>query len=191
MIPIRFNPGDIPVHAYMHTCILKRDITGTEICGAGKLNSGKNHPSTSPDEWRGNFVRTELTLTFRFIPNREGQDLQAAFSLLHDDSSPATPSRQKKRTPHGELHFQRSKWNICYPNFMHGLTAIQLKKPIVLSQLCFVQNYSTIPFHNQHHQTSRQMALCTTTQHTQQLSMTPHDLIHLLIMQLIWRCRPR
>ncbi|KAL6715689.1 substrate-specific activator of APC-dependent proteolysis [Lecanora helva] len=43
----------------------------------------------------------------RFIPNREGQDLQASFSLLHDDASPATPSRAKKRTPHGELHFQK------------------------------------------------------------------------------------
>lgn len=45
----------------------------------------------------------------RFIPNREGQDLQASFSLLHDESSPATPSKLKKRTPHGELHFQKSK----------------------------------------------------------------------------------
>jgi cell division cycle 20-like protein 1 (cofactor of APC complex) len=45
----------------------------------------------------------------RFIPTRSGQDLQASFSLLHEDGSPATPSRQKKRTPHGELHFQRSK----------------------------------------------------------------------------------
>ncbi|KAK3684932.1 WD domain-containing protein [Podospora appendiculata] len=45
----------------------------------------------------------------RFIPTRSGQDLQASFSLLHDDGSPATPSRQKKRTPHGELHFQRTE----------------------------------------------------------------------------------
>ena len=45
----------------------------------------------------------------RFIPNREGQDLQASFSLLHDDASPATPSKAKKRTPHGELHFQKSE----------------------------------------------------------------------------------
>jgi hypothetical protein len=45
----------------------------------------------------------------RFIPNREGQDLQASYSLLHDDGSPATPSRQKKRIPHTELHFQKSK----------------------------------------------------------------------------------
>ncbi|KAK0619310.1 WD40-repeat-containing domain protein [Immersiella caudata] len=45
----------------------------------------------------------------RFIPTRSGQDLQASFSLLHEDGSPATPSRQKKRTPHGELHFQRTE----------------------------------------------------------------------------------
>lgn len=45
----------------------------------------------------------------RFIPNREGQDLQASFSLLHDDASPATPSKAKKRTPHGELHFQKTE----------------------------------------------------------------------------------
>ncbi|RYP04450.1 hypothetical protein DL764_004461 [Monosporascus ibericus] len=45
----------------------------------------------------------------RFIPSRSGQDLQASFSLLHDEGSPATPSKQKKRTPHGELHFQRTE----------------------------------------------------------------------------------
>lgn len=46
---------------------------------------------------------------FRFIPNRDGQDLHASYSLLHDDGSPATPSRSKKKTPHGELHFQRTE----------------------------------------------------------------------------------
>lgn len=45
----------------------------------------------------------------RFIPSRSGQDLHASFNLLHDEGSPATPSRQKKRTPHGELHFQRTE----------------------------------------------------------------------------------
>ncbi|KYK59666.1 WD40 repeat-like-containing domain protein [Drechmeria coniospora] len=45
----------------------------------------------------------------RFIPSRSGQDLQASFSLLHEDGSPTTPSRQKKRTPHGELHFQKTE----------------------------------------------------------------------------------
>ncbi|KAI9755377.1 MAG: hypothetical protein M4579_004306 [Chaenotheca gracillima] len=45
----------------------------------------------------------------RFIPNREGQDLQASFSLLHDEGSPSTPSRSKKRTPYGELHYQKTE----------------------------------------------------------------------------------
>ena len=57
--------------------------------------------------------RRKLTEVFlyRFIPNREGQDLQASFSLLHDDASPTTPSRAKRRTPHGELHFQKSTFS--------------------------------------------------------------------------------
>lgn len=56
-------------------------------------------------------LRSIITIltSFRFIPNREGQDLQASFSLLHDEGSPATPSKQKKRPPYGELHFQKSK----------------------------------------------------------------------------------
>ncbi len=50
-------------------------------------------------------------MLLRFIPNREGQDLQASFSLLHDEGSPATPTKAKKRTPHGELHFQKSEFH--------------------------------------------------------------------------------
>ncbi|KAF2756322.1 cell cycle regulatory protein [Pseudovirgaria hyperparasitica] len=45
----------------------------------------------------------------RFIPNRSGQDLHASYSLLHEDGSPATPSRSAKRMPHNELHFQRTE----------------------------------------------------------------------------------
>lgn len=48
----------------------------------------------------------------RFIPNREGQDLQASFNLMHEEGSPSTPSKTKKRTPHGELHFQKSKLSL-------------------------------------------------------------------------------
>ncbi|TGZ81670.1 WD40 repeat-like protein [Ascodesmis nigricans] len=40
-----------------------------------------------------------------FIPNRDGIDLQASFSLLQ----PSTPSRPPKRTPQGELHFQKNE----------------------------------------------------------------------------------
>ncbi|KAK7723136.1 substrate-specific activator of APC-dependent proteolysis [Botryosphaeria dothidea] len=45
----------------------------------------------------------------RFIPNRSGQDFPASFSLLHEDGSPATPSKSAKRTPHNELHFQKTE----------------------------------------------------------------------------------
>ncbi|KAI9718183.1 MAG: substrate-specific activator of APC-dependent proteolysis [Chrysothrix sp. TS-e1954] len=45
----------------------------------------------------------------RFIPNRQGRDLQAGYSLLHDDGSPATPSRSQRRPPHDELHFQKTE----------------------------------------------------------------------------------
>lgn len=62
----------------------------------------------------------------RFIPSRSGQDLQASFSLLHEDGSPATPSRQKKRTPHGELHFQKSE--------LHALDACQGANDALLAE---------------------------------------------------------
>ncbi|KAJ5372277.1 hypothetical protein N7517_004283 [Penicillium concentricum] len=45
----------------------------------------------------------------RFIPNRDGQDLQATYSLLHEDGCPSTPSKAKKRPPHSELHFQKTE----------------------------------------------------------------------------------
>ena len=72
------------------------------------MRLGDMRPLTFTMESTNSWSNSVLTL-LRFIPNREGQDLQASFSLLHDDGSPATPSKQKKRTPHGELHFQKSK----------------------------------------------------------------------------------
>lgn len=54
-------------------------------------------------------LQTSILIVLSFIPTRSGQDLQASFSLLHEDGSPSTPSGQKKRTPHGELHFQKSR----------------------------------------------------------------------------------
>ncbi|KAJ5712740.1 hypothetical protein N7493_009208 [Penicillium malachiteum] len=45
----------------------------------------------------------------RFIPNREGQDLQATYNLLHEDGCPATPSKVKRRAPNPELHFQKTE----------------------------------------------------------------------------------
>ena len=45
----------------------------------------------------------------RFIPNREGQDLQSSYALLNDEGSPSTPSRLRRRPANGELHHQKSK----------------------------------------------------------------------------------
>ncbi|EAL92748.1 hypothetical protein KXX16_001109 [Aspergillus fumigatus] len=60
-------------------------------------------PGTSPSRKR------QRVYGDRFIPNREGQDLQATYSLLHEDGCPSTPSKTKKRAPHAELHFQKTE----------------------------------------------------------------------------------
>jgi cell division cycle 20-like protein 1, cofactor of APC complex len=77
-----------------------------EGSGAGKQR--ERTPGRSPSRKR---QRTYGDRTYgdRFIPNRDGQDLQATYSLLHDDGSPATPSRSKKKAPHAELHFQKTE----------------------------------------------------------------------------------
>ncbi|KAF7594485.1 substrate-specific activator of APC-dependent proteolysis [Aspergillus hancockii] len=68
---------------------------------AGRPN--ERTPGTSPSRKR------QRVYGDRFIPNREGQDLQATYSLLHEDGCPSTPSKSKKRTPHSELHFQKTE----------------------------------------------------------------------------------
>ena len=72
-------------------------------------NAGRQRertPGRSPSRKR---QRVGQVYGDRFIPNRDSQDLQASYNLLHDDGSPATPSRSKKKAPHGELHFQRTE----------------------------------------------------------------------------------
>lgn len=49
----------------------------------------------------------------RFIPNREGVDLQAGFSLLHAEGSPAQ-SKGKRRQGVGERDYQRSEYFRLY-----------------------------------------------------------------------------
>lgn len=93
-----------------------------------------------------------LTCSPSFIPTRSGQDLQASFSLLHEDASPATPSKQKKRTPQGELHFQKSKslgaWD--YKDLWTDQST-QLRKPTGHFQHCFARNCLRIQSPKQHH----------------------------------------
>ncbi|KAI9798102.1 MAG: substrate-specific activator of APC-dependent proteolysis [Piccolia ochrophora] len=57
-------------------------------------------------------------------PSRKRQRVYGD-SLLHDDGSPATPSKAKRRTPHGELHFQKSE---IYCTLEHRLCS--QKKPL-------------------------------------------------------------
>ncbi|EOD52438.1 putative cell cycle regulatory protein [Neofusicoccum parvum UCRNP2] len=73
----------------------KRNITAPGAIGNGK--SAETLDATA--------------LSRAFIPNRSGQDFPASFSLLHEDGSPATPSKSAKRTPHNELHFQKIKYS--------------------------------------------------------------------------------
>lgn len=55
----------------------------------------------------------------RFIPNRAGQDLQASYSLLLEEGSPATPSKAKKGGG-SELHFQKREANRTYSTLLRS-----------------------------------------------------------------------
>ncbi|RPA86617.1 WD40 repeat-like protein [Ascobolus immersus RN42] len=67
------------------------------------LDDAVSTPAPSPSRKRPRLYND------RFIPNREGLDLQAGYSLLHAEGSPASGAKPKKRTPNGELHFQRNE----------------------------------------------------------------------------------
>ncbi|KAF8471816.1 WD40-repeat-containing domain protein [Kalaharituber pfeilii] len=45
----------------------------------------------------------------RFIPNRDGVDLQASYSLLHAEGSPSSPTKPKKKVASGELQYQKAE----------------------------------------------------------------------------------
>ena len=63
-------------------------------------------PTASPSRKR---QRVQGSADPRFIPNRTGQDFRAGFNLMHEEGSPATPSKSARRTPNHELHYQRSE----------------------------------------------------------------------------------
>ncbi|KAK5171773.1 substrate-specific activator of APC-dependent proteolysis [Saxophila tyrrhenica] len=56
----------------------------------------------------------------RFIPNRSGQDLHASYNLLHEDGSPATPSKSHKKVHSSELNFQRRDANRTYSSLLRS-----------------------------------------------------------------------
>ncbi|KAK4995709.1 substrate-specific activator of APC-dependent proteolysis [Elasticomyces elasticus] len=73
----------------------------------------ENTPGASPSRKRQRIYGD------RFIPSR-GQDFQASYSLLHEDGSPATPSRSAKKTAQSELHFQKKEANRTYSSLLRS-----------------------------------------------------------------------
>lgn len=153
-------------------------IIGTERAGSEPINASalskalkefedsgsarQRTPGASPSRKR------QRVYGDRFIPNREGQDLQASFNLMHEDGSPSTPSKAKKRTPHGELHFQRSRsyfeirsCDRCWA----PANVKQLRRQIAPIQPCFEPSFSTTLFHNRHRRVRLQMSPLTMLQH--------------------------
>lgn len=71
-------------------------------------------PSASPSR-----KRQKMQGGDRFIPNRAGQDLSASYNLLHDEGSPATPSKLRKRAP-GDLPFNKVDANRTYSSILRS-----------------------------------------------------------------------
>lgn len=73
-------------------------------------------PSSSPSRKR---QKLQVGGGDRFIPNRSGQDMSASYNLLHEDGSPATPSKGHKRIP-TDVHFQKKEANRTYSNLLRS-----------------------------------------------------------------------
>ncbi|CAK4031616.1 related to anaphase promoting complex, Cdc20, Cdh1, and Ama1 subunits [Lecanosticta acicola] len=71
-------------------------------------------PTASPSR-----KRQKVQAGDRFIPNRAGQDLSASYNLLHDEGSPATPSKLNKKAP-GDLHLQKREANRTYSSLLRS-----------------------------------------------------------------------
>ncbi|GAB7358535.1 hypothetical protein MBLNU230_g2598t1 [Neophaeotheca triangularis] len=74
-------------------------------------------PSGSPSRKR---QKVNSGVGDRFIPNRQGQDLPASYSLLHEEGSPATPSKSHKRMASSEIHFQKREANRTYSSLLRS-----------------------------------------------------------------------
>lgn len=74
-------------------------------------------PSGSPSRKR---QKVNSSVGDRFIPNRVGQDLPASYNLLHEDGSPATPSKPHKRNASSEIHFQKREANRTYSSLLRS-----------------------------------------------------------------------
>lgn len=56
----------------------------------------------------------------RFIPNRSGQDLQASYSLMNDEGSPASPHKNNKMTTTTDVDSQRRDANRQYSSLLRS-----------------------------------------------------------------------
>lgn len=98
--------GSEPVNAIA----LNKALKEVEKSGQRRVST----PTASPSR-----KRQKLQAGDRFIPNRSGQDLSASYNLLHDEGSPATPSRSTKKAA-GDLHFQKRDANRTYSSILRS-----------------------------------------------------------------------
>lgn len=84
------------------------------IDGTGRRRDST--PTASPSRKR----QRVYTGDTRFIPNRSGQDLQASYSLLDDEGSPASPSRAHKKVSSNELQLQKRDANRTYSSLLRS-----------------------------------------------------------------------
>jgi len=83
-----------------------------EVEKAGQRRSST--PTASPSRKRQRVQGSD-----RFIPQRAGQDFAASYNLLHEDGSPATPSRLGKKGA-GDLHTQKREANRTYSSILRS-----------------------------------------------------------------------
>ncbi|KAK4547103.1 hypothetical protein LTR36_001324 [Oleoguttula mirabilis] len=99
--------GSEPVSAMA----LNKALQNVEEAGRPRSTTPSGSPSRKRQKVQGGGDR--------FIPNRSGQDLQASYSLLHDDGSPATPSKSHRKVP-SDIHFQKRDANRTYSNLLRS-----------------------------------------------------------------------
>lgn len=97
--------GSEPVSAVA----LNKALENVERSGQRRVST----PTASPSR-----KRQKVKAGDRFIPNRAGQDLSASYNLLHEDGSPATPS--KLRNAPSDLHFQKREANRQYSSILRS-----------------------------------------------------------------------
>ncbi|KAF2207466.1 hypothetical protein CERZMDRAFT_115160 [Cercospora zeae-maydis SCOH1-5] len=102
----QFRNGSEPVNAVA----LNKALKDIERVGQRRVST----PAPSPSR-----KRQKVQASDRFIPNRAGQDLSASYNLLHEDGSPATPSRHRRKGP-GDLQFQKMEANRTYTSILRS-----------------------------------------------------------------------